>query len=295
MTRLQANLCLLLAGAIWGAGFVAQSTAMSAIGPFWFIGLRFALAALVAVPLALREARQAAGPISRADWLGFLAIGLALFIAAAAQQIGLLTTTVTSSGFLTSLYVVFTPRLSLIALRRAPHWLIWPAAALAFLGIFLLSGGALTAFKPGDIWTLLCALFWAAQVLLVGLFAPRSGRPMALSLVQFLVCAVAGIVFAIALEPISMAAIAGAGAEILYAGIFSSGLAFILQVVGQRFTTAPQAAIFLSSEALFAALFGALLLGETIPAVGYLGCGAIFAGILLAELGPYWSRPKLKA
>ncbi|OLP57279.1 MFS transporter [Rhizobium rhizosphaerae] len=293
MTRLNANLCLLLAGAIWGAGFVAQSTAMAAIGPLWFIGLRFVLASLVAAPLAWREARQAAAPVSRRDWLGFLATGLALFTAAVTQQIGLLTTTVTNSGFLTSLYVVFTPLLSLLVLRRAPHRLIWPAAALAFVGIFLLSGGSLTAFRPGDAWTLLCALFWAMQVLLVGAFAARSGRPMALSLAQFLVCAVASLIAAAAFEPISMAAITGAGMEILYAGIFSSGIAFILQVVGQRFTTAPQAAIFLSSEALFAALFGALLLGESIPAAGYLGCAAIFAGILLAELGPYWGRRKL--
>ncbi|OLP59492.1 MFS transporter [Xaviernesmea oryzae] len=291
MTRLQANLCLLLAGAIWGAGFVAQSTAMGSLGPFWFIGLRFLLASLVAAPLALWEARRPdAQPVPRGTLLGFLAIGMALFLAAAAQQIGLLTTSVTNSGFLTSLYVVFTPLLSVIVLRRRPHALVWPAAALALFGIFLLSGGSFSALGTGDAWTILCALLWAVQVVLVGIFAGQSGRPMALSLVQFLVCAAGGLAVAAVSEPISAEAVSGALVEILYAGLFSSGVAFILQVVGQRFTTAPQAAIFLSSEALFAALFGALLLSEAIPPIGYLGCAAIFAAILLAELGPTWRR-----
>ncbi|OHV82535.1 DMT family transporter [Ensifer sp. LCM 4579] len=295
MTRIQANLFLLLSGAIWGAGFVAQSTAMDIIGPLWFIGLRFAIATLVALPLVFIEARQTEKPLSRGTMRNFVFIGLALFGGAVTQQFGLLTTSVTNSGFLTGLYVVFVPILTVVFLRRRPHWIIWPAALMASLGIFLLSGGTLSGLNGGDLLTIVCALFWAVQVMLIGIFAARSGRPMLLSMTQFAVCADLGILLAAVFEPLSVGALKGALPEILYAGVFSSGIAFICQVVGQRYTTAPQAAIFLSSEALFAALFGMMLLGEVITPVGYVGCAVIFAAMLAVELAPELTKRRQKA
>lgn len=292
MTRVQANTLLLLAGAIWGAGFIAQSTAMETLGPIWFIGLRFAVATLVALPFALWEKSHADGPIRPNDIGGFILTGLALFAAAAFQQVGLLTTTVTNSGFLTGLYVVFTPILTVLVLRRRPHWVIWPAALLASFGIFLLSGGTFSALTLGDMLTIVCAVLWSVQMICVGVFSGRSSRPIALSLIQFSVCAVLGCAAGLLFEPISLAAIKGALPEILYAGFFSSGLAFIFQNVAQRYTTAPQAAIFLSSEALFAALFGVLLLGETISPAGYVGCAIIFVAMLAVELLPALLRDR---
>ena len=292
MSRVQANLLLLIAGAIWGAGFIAQSTAMETLGPLWFIGLRFAVATLVAVPFALFETSRATGSLKRPHLGGFIIIGLALFAAASTQQIGLLTTTVTNSGFLTGLYVVFTPVLTVIFLRRKPHWIIWPAAAMATFGIFLLSGGHLAALSTGDMLTIACAVLWSVQMIFVGIYAGRSGRPMALSLAQFAVCAVLGCAAGALFEPISLDAISGALPEILYAGFFSSGIAFICQNVAQRYTSAPQAAIFLSSEALFAALFGVLLLGETISPVGYIGCAVIFVAMLAVELVPELTKSR---
>ena len=295
MTRLQANSLLLLSGAIWGAGFVAQSTAMEAIGPLWFIGLRFALAALVAAPLALWEHRKAEAPMPKSSLRNFLWIGLALFAGAVTQQVGLLSTSVTNSGFLTGLYVVFVPVLTVIFLRRKPHWIIWPGALMATFGIFLLSGGHLAGLSNGDFLTITCAVFWAIQLILVGQFSASTGRPMAISLVQFSVCAVLGCAAGAVFEPLNLAAVTNALPEILYAGIFSSGVGFICQVVGQRYTTAPQAAIFLSSEALFAALFGVLLLGETIAPIGYAGCAIIFAAMLIVEIAPELGKSRRAA
>lgn len=292
MTRIQANLFLLMTGAIWGAGFVAQSTAMESMGPLWFIAIRFGIATLVALPLALFEARRATTIIQLKDYRNFILIGLALFMGSVTQQIGLLTTTVTNSGFLTGLYVVFVPVLTVVLLRRKPHWIIWPAACLSALGIFLLSGGQVSTLVVGDALTIVCAVFWALQVMMVGLFVGDTGRPMMLSTVQFAVCSLAGFLVALFYEPISWQAISETLPELLYAGVFSSGVAFICQVVGQRYTTAPQAAIFLSSEALFAALFGIILLGETISPIGYLGCAILFAAMLLVELGPELLRGK---
>ena len=290
MRRASANLLLLLAGAVWGMGFVAQSTAMAAIGPMLFLGTRFLLATVAVAPFALRESRRASKPVDRPLVAGFIVCGSALFVGMAAQQIGLLTTSVTNSGFLTGLYVVFTPVIAFLSTRRLPHPVIWPAALSCLIGIWLLSGGALVSLRLGDCLTIFCALVFAVQVTLVGTYAQRSGRPLALAFAQFAVCAAAGIVCALFLEPIAWGALKNAAPEIAYAGVFSSALAFSLQVIGQRYTTAPQAAIFLSTEALFAAIFGWLVLGETLGTERLAGCLFIFAAIISVEIVPLFSE-----
>ena len=286
MSRHLANLLLLFAGAIWGGGFVAQSTAMENIGPFLFVGLRFLVAALLLAPFAWREARAAGQPVSAAHLRGFILIGLALFLAMALQQVGLTITNVTNSGFLTGLYVVFVPFLALVVLGQKPHPLVWPAVAMTFAGIWMLAGGSLADLNGGDLLTIGCAMMYAAQVILVGRFVGPSGRPLTLSFCQFALAAVLGLGVGFATESFSLASVAATLPEILYAGVVATGLAFTFQVIGQRYTTAPQAAIFLSTESLFAALFGATLLGEQIQALGYAGGLLIFLAILLAELGP---------
>jgi drug/metabolite transporter (DMT)-like permease len=286
MTRFQANSLLLIAGAMWGMGFVAQSTAMQAVGPFLFIGLRFAIATAAVLPFALREGRQASTPLSRADWRVFALVGVILFLGMAAQQVGLLTTTVTNSGFLTGLYVVIVPFIGVLLFRQWPHPVVWPAALSALFGIWLLSGGGAVAFKVGDWLTIFCAVCWAFQVFFIARAAAHTGRPVTLAVAQFAVTAALGLMIALAFEPVELSAITAALPEILYAGIFSGAIAFTLQVVGQRYTTAPQAAIFLSTEAVFAALFGAIFLSERLPAAGILGCALIFSAILMVEIVP---------
>ncbi len=286
MPRHLANLLLLSAGAIWGAGFVAQSTAMENIGPFLFIGLRFLVAAVVLAPFAWLETRKASHPVSRNHLRGFVLIGVALFLGMGLQQVGLTITTVTNSGFLTGLYVVFVPFITLVVLRQPPHPVIWPAVLLTFAGIWMLAGGSLTDLNAGDVLTIGCAVLWAVQVILVGRFAGPSGRPLTLSFVQFSLAGVLGLAIGLTTETFDLDSVIATLPEILFAGVIATGLAFTLQVIGQRYTTAPQAAIFLSTESLFAALFGALILGEKIPALGYAGGMLIFVAILLAEIGP---------
>lgn len=288
MTPRLANLLLLAAGAIWGMGFVAQSTAMAAVGPLLFVGLRFLIATIVTLPFALAEARRSKGPVPKRGRIGFLAIGVALFAGIAFQQFGLLTTSVTNSGFLTGLYVVFVPILMVVALRRAPHPVIWPSSAIAFIGLYLLSGGAIFSMRIGDVFTIIAAFFWAVQVILIGKFGEETERPLALSATQFAICAVLGLAGAVVFEDISLAGITAAAPEILYAGAIASGLAFTLQVIGQRHTAAPLAAILLSTEAVFAAIFGAIFLGERIGPEGYFGGLLIFAAIVAVEGWPAW-------
>lgn len=292
MTRVQANLILLLAAAIWGGGFVAQSTAMQNIGPFWFVGLRFGIAALAVLPFALMEARKMKSLPTGKELSGFGLVGLALLGGAITQQIGLVTTTVTNSGFLTGLYVIFVPVIAVVVYRRFPHWIVWPGALMMLGGIFLLSGGTFSKLNGGDIFSIICAFFWAIQITLAGRFVTTSNRPLALSCVQFAVCSILCCLMATVMEPFTLNAISNAWREILYVGLVSSGLAFVLQVIGQRYTTAPQAAIFLSSEALFAAMFAAAFLGETLSGIGYIGCALIFVTILLVELVPEFTRQR---
>lgn len=294
MTRIQANLVLLLTAAIWGAAFVSQNLAMQSIGPYWFVALRFLIGFAVVLPFAIRENGKAPAPLTRRDLAAFCVIGVALLGGAVTQQVGMLTTTVTNASFLTGLYVIIVPMLSVIFLRRIPHWIIWPAALMALAGIYYLSGGQLSSLKVGDFWVIACAFFFGTQVLLVGVFVSNSARPLTLSAVQFLVCGLGAIVIATLAEPISWRGIIDAAPEILYAGVISSGVAYTLQVVGQRWTTAPQAAIFLASESLFGALFGALLLGERITYVGYVGCALIFVSMILVEIVPELTKTKLR-
>ncbi len=290
MTRVQANLLLLLAGVIWGMGFVAQSTAMASIGPFLFIGIRSAIAALTVLPWAIAEGRRAEASLVTGNYLYFMLVGAALFTGLALQQIGLITTSVTNAGFLTGLYVVMVPVLGVIFFRAWPHPIIWPCAIACLSGIFLLSGGELTALKAGD-WLVICgAFFWAMQVVLISR-ANRAGRPITLSCLQFATSAVAGLLVASMVESFNWSAIAVTWKEILFTGVFSSGVAFTLQAIGQRYTTSAQAAIFLSSEALFAALFGAIFLGDRLTFIGFVGCGLLFTAMLAVELIPMlWKR-----
>jgi drug/metabolite transporter (DMT)-like permease len=291
MNRATANLLLLITGAIWGAGFIAQSTAMNAIGPVFFTGVRFLAAALAVLPFAMVEARIAKAPLipEKRRWGRYGLLGSLLFLSLASQQIGLLTTTVTNSGFLTGLYVVITPVLGIVLWRVLPHPVVWPAALMSLAGIYLLSGGNLTRLTAGDWWTVLCAFLWACHVQCLGRFV-GDDRPLRLACCQFFVCALIGIAAAPLVEPVNLSMIPAAIGEILFAGVVSGGVAFTLQAVAQRYTTPPQAAIFMSSEMLFAALLGALILGERVGPVGLAGCMFIFLAMLLVEIVPMVRR-----
>ncbi|AXS42077.1 DMT family transporter [Breoghania sp. L-A4] len=300
MTRSTANALLLLAAVIWGSGFVAQSTAMDTLDPFTFTGLRFLIAATVFAPFALFEARRdkaarqpdarsgrVAG-ISGAQAMLFVGIGVVFFGANIAQQIGLVTTSVTNAGFLTGLYVVIVPVLALLVFGERPHAAVWPASLMTLAGVWLLGGGRLDALNWGDGAVIACALFWALHVLLLGRTGAETGRPMALCVVQFVVVAVLGLgAGAVAGGPaLSVDALETVWFELFYTGVIDGGVAFGIQAVAQRWTRSSDAAVLLSSEALFAALFGAWLLGERLDAAAMAGCALILTAIVLVQLAP---------
>ncbi len=288
MTRWRADLLLLFTALVWGAAFVGQATAMEHMGPLSFTGLRFLLAMLAVLPFAVLESKREA-PLMRAHIVPMIILGVVFFLAGAIQQVGLTVTSVTNAGFLTALYVVLVPAVAFIALRAKLPFIVWPAAGLSLSGTWALGGG-LDGLNWGDGIMLISALFWAIQMLLIGALATRSGRPVTMAAIQFGVTAILGLVAGFIFETPSLIGAVAAWKELAFTGFISGGLAFTLQMVAQRYTPPSDAAIIMSGEALFAALFGALLLGERLAPLGWLGCGLILIAVIMVQLAPIWRR-----
>ncbi len=287
MSRIQANLLLTLVAVIWASAFVAQSRAMEVMGPMMFTGIRFLIGALVVLPLILRERRAVdARTLSASDGGKIAGLGLLLTLGAALQQIGIQHTTVTNAGFLTALYVPLVPLLGWLLLRHWPHWSVWPGALACLVGAFLLSGAHELKIGLGDAWVVASALPWALHVLLVGVVADRMNSPYTVAGGQFLMCGLLGLAWGLINEPWSWDAIQAAAVPLLYTGVLSVGVAFTAQVVAQRYAHAADAAIILSSETLFTAGFGYVLMGDRLSPAGLLGCGLILGAMLLIQLLP---------
>jgi drug/metabolite transporter (DMT)-like permease len=289
MTRLQANFLLLLAAMIWGSSFVVQQIGTGELSTMTFTGCRFRVGGLLVSPFAWRQFKRVNRDdriFTGADYTGIAVTGCVLFAAAALQQHGIERTTVTNSGFLTALYVPLVPVLGLLFLRRRVHFVIWPASIACFLGTYILSGANRVELAAGDLWVISSTIFWATHVTLVGIFATRTRAPLVVAALQFLVCGLVGLVLGFVFEQPTPGKIIGAAWGICYIGIFSVGMAFTLQVVGQRYTAAADAAIILSSETLFAALSGIIFLGERLGLLQLSGGLLILASILAVELLP---------
>ncbi len=289
MTRLQANLLLTLAAIIWGSSFVVQQIGTGELGTITFTGARFLVGALVVMPFAVKQylrVNRQERKFRTADWLALVVTGCVLVIAASLQQHGILRTTVTNSGFLTALYVPLVPLLGLIVLRRKVHFSIWPASVCCFIGTYILSGAHEVRLVAGDLWIISSTVFWATHVMLVGAMAIRTRAPLVVAATQFLVCGFLGLAFGVMVESPSVSQIIDAGWGICYVGVFSVGMAFTLQVMGQRFTPAADAAIILSSETVFAAICGMIFLGERLSLLQMSGALLILTSILTIELLP---------
>ncbi|MGC9521212.1 MAG: DMT family transporter [Anaerolineae bacterium] len=289
MTPLQANLLLLLAAAIWGFAFVAQRVGMLHIGPFTFNAIRFGLGALSLLPLirATRGRRRHTERVGGHRSLGRLflaglAVGVVLFAAASAQQIGIVTTTAGKAGFITGLYVVLVPLLALVWGERA-SWATWIGAVLAVVGLYFLSVTERFTLAPGDAWVLLSAVLWAVQIQLIAHFT-RSVDPLPLATMEFAVCSVLSWITALLTEPIAWVGIQAALWPLLYGSFMSVGIAYTLQVVAQRHARPTPAAIIMSLESAFAALGGWLLLDEQLGARSALGAALMMVGMILAQI-----------
>jgi drug/metabolite transporter (DMT)-like permease len=286
MNRTTANFAILAAAAIWGAAFVPQQTALQSLTPMWFVALRFLLSMVVTAPFLVIESRRAPRRPSRRAWGLIAAVAAAFLGASVLQQISLVTTSVTNAGFLTSLYILFTPFVAMTLTHERPGFGVWPAAGLGLVGAWMLAGGGEARFVVGDGLLLIGALLWAVQIVLVGMAMRHLDRPLLVVMAQYTAITVVAGAWAVAFDPISWAQVRDAAPELLYAGILSGGVGYTLQAMAQRHTHASDAAIIFSAEAPFAALFGMWLLGDRLTGAQWAGSAAIFAAVLLVQLWP---------
>lgn len=293
--KCRSNMLLLLAAAIWGFAFVAQRVGMEFIGPFSFNGLRFALGAVSLLPLILygrnNTRAEHANVAAQSSWRIGLLAGIILFIAASLQQIGLIYTTAGKSAFITCLYIVLVP-LAGIFLKQRIMLSTWLGSILAVIGLYFLCVKESFAISYGDFLELLGAFFWAAHILYIDHYA-RKVNSLHLAFFQFLTCAMLSLGVALVMESITLTGVIQAGVPILYGGICSVGIAYTLQIVGQKNAAPSHAAIILSMETVFAAIGGWLILNEQLGFQELMGCVLMMAGMLLSQLSNI--RPSVDA
>lgn len=304
---------LFLTAVVWGVAFVAQSVGMDYVGPFTFNCIRCLIGAVVLVPCIWfldgwkqrqggascgresagapdgascgresTEAPSGASYGSHALLAGGVCCGLALFVASNLQQIGIQYTTVGKAGFITALYIVMVPVFGIFLKKRAGIR-VWVSVALAVAGLYLLCITDRLALGKGDILVLLCAVVFAVHILVVDHFSAKTDG-VRMSCIQFLVCGLLSGVCMLLTEHPEMRLILQAWQPILYAGVFSCGVGYTLQIVGQKGTDPTVASLILSLESVVSVLAGWLLLGQRLSVRELGGCALMFAAILLAQM-----------
>ncbi len=280
MKSLKFDLILLLAATIWGFAFVAQRLGMEHVGPYTFNALRFALGAITLLPFLIiseqkRKKAAASGNLNakespeeqKQQLKSSIIAGIALFAGASFQQVGLVYTTAGKAGFITGLYVVIVPLAGLLWKDKTSTG-TWIGAGLATVGLYFLSITEEFSISYGDLLELAGAFCFASHVIIVGKLASRINT-LKLSIIQATVCSVASLVVALMLETITLQGIQMAALPIFYGGFFSVGIAYSLQIYGQKGSHPANAAILLSLESVIAAIGGWIILNEIMSVINY--------------------------
>ena len=270
---------------IWGSAFIAQSVGMDKIGPFTFQAVRCFLAVVFLFPASALFSKGKPFWKSWADpalWRSGVICGLALFAASSLQQIGLVYTDAGKAGFLTAMYIVFVPFLGLF-LGQRPGRTALLSLIPAIVGLYLLSCTSVSGINKGDVLLLLCAVAFSVQILLIDRHCAGLDG-LKLNCIQALVAAVLSVPWALLTETVDASRIASCWLPLGYAGVLSMGVAYTLQIVGQKRVAPSAAALLMSLESVFAALFGWLLLHETMTRAEELGCVLVFAAVVISQL-----------
>lgn len=279
---------LTLTAFIWGTAFVAQSVGMDHLGPITFNGVRSIIGGLALLPciaiLQKLNGNSKSGKVYHKKDLifGGISCGILLFVASTLQQMGIQYTTAGKAGFITAFYIVIVPVLG-IFLKKKIGWKVWSAVALAILGLyFLCITGELTVGK-GDLLIFLCAMVFSIHILVIDYFSPKVDG-VKMSCIQFWVCGIISIPFMFALETPTVYGMVNGIVPLLYAGVLSCGVAYTLQIVGQKNVNPAIASLILSLESCFSVLAGWAVLGEVLTLRESIGCMFMFIAIILAQL-----------
>jgi len=292
---IRADLLMLLAAAIWGFAFVAQREGMETMGPFLFNTARFFIGTVFLLPIVWYLSKKKKVSTDKETstkklWIAGIVAGLFLFTASSFQQVGIQYTTAGKAGFITGLYIFFVPLIGIFFGQRTGSG-TWLGALIAVIGLYLLSINEDFSIARGDLLQLICAVFFAAHVLVIGYVAKRMD-PLKLSLIQYFVSGVLSFFIAIAIEVITWQMIVDTAIPLIYAGIMSIGVGYTLQVVAQQHAKSSHAAIILGLEGAFAVLGGWLILDENLSTRGMIGCGLMLSGMFLSQLLPRLSLKK---
>lgn len=283
--RMRGNILLLITAFIWGTTFVAQMAGMDGLGPFtyamsrYFLGLVFLLGVWF-FKRGERERSRKLG-IYKSGWRAGLGAGCIMFLATSFQQVAMVYTTAGKTAFITALYIILVP-LGAVLLGHKIKRSNWLGALLALAGLYLLSIHGAVTLNFGDGLVLISALFWAVQILFIDRFAGLVDV-IELSVAQIFVCWLGSSICALLFEDIALAPILAAWFAIFYGGVMSGGVAFTLQIVGQKYAAPGPAAIIMSFEAFFGAFSSWLILGEVMSTVQIIGCVLMMAGVLVTQ------------
>ncbi len=290
-TKLKGNLLLLLTAMIWGISFIAQSKGVESLSPAAFNGVRCMLGALVLLPvILLRDKRGKSTPSTKKELaLGGLICGSFLFIATTLQTYGLIHTSPGKSGFITALYMVIIPIIGIFTGKKTRP-IIWISVAIATAGLYLMCMDASFSMNIGDVLTLICAFVFAGHILAIDHFSPKVDG-VKLAALQFFVCGLFSLIFMCFGTLPTTSAILSCWLSIGYSGIFSCGVAYTLQIIGQKYTDPTSASILMSLESVFAALSTSLLIALGFSLTGgaltlreIFGCVLMFTAIILVQL-----------
>jgi drug/metabolite transporter (DMT)-like permease len=277
--RLKANLTLFAVAVIWGTGFITQAVAGQYHVAYLFNAACFMLAAVFLMPLVPRGRK-----IPPAQWKWMLIAGGILFVASALQQVGILYTRVANAGFLTSLYVVFTPFLLWLGFRERPQWMDLLVVIAATVGAyFLSSAGKGFQFQNGDGLELIGAVFWGLHFVVLGKFASRF-EPVSFACGQFFMTGLLNFLMGLVFEHLGQLTPLPVIGAILYRASLSIGIGYTLQVWGQRHTAPTDAALILGLEAVFAAIAAWLALRQGLLPLQIMGCVIILAAVMFSQL-----------
>lgn len=292
------NICLLLlTSVIWGLAFVAQKWGMDSIQPFWLNAIRMTLGGVALLPFWIFSRKKQVIPqgdtkeaFQKRSLVIGLILGVVLFGASSLQNFGIKGSGAGKSGFITSLYIVIVPLMSLFLHEKA-KLNVWISIVLSLVGLYLLCfKGNVSGINGSDILLVLCAIVYSIQIILVGRYSNRT-NVFELSSLQLLISGFLSLVFALIFETITMENLKDGILAILYLGLLSSAGGYTLQMIGQKGINSTVASLLMSLESVFSVVFGVIILKEVFEVKEVIGCILIFLAVILAQI-PFQRKKK---
>ena len=290
MTKTQSMFAALLCTFIWGTTFIAQDTGMEKIGPYVFNSVRFFVGFLVLIPFYLLLEKKTTKEVLSKNKKRFFylatIIGISLFLGALLQQVALLYTDVANAAFFTIFYVPMVPIIVFFLFNKKIHWSVWPSVLLCVLGGYFLTNFQDATVRLGDTLVLIGALFWSMHIIFVGIIVKEFNAPILVGLIQTFIVSICSIFPALMFGEFVFSNILEQKLQILYAGVLSGGIAFVLQIYAQQNISPAPSAIIFSLEGVFATIAAWILLSQILNINNIIGCVFILLGVLVSQLVP---------